>query len=295
MTDSKDTSPVNIRQNMSIIDVLKRKTAEAVRSQNPHSGESSNSNLPVPQEKDLSPQLPAVYGGPVDAKNSSVQGLLDVSKKLNSSVSTEAVEILTSFVDKVSRGPGTALPMRCNGERCQFLHVCPLYAAKITLPVGHKCPVEANLVSLWVNKHLLALGITDIDNPENSFDMDMLYELATQELIRYRCSAKLSENPNLVENKQVGESFTGNPIFADVINPVLDVMEKAGKNIAKIRDALLATRRAQLRLGEVVVDATEKAAELRRKAIDISKSRLGPHEEMKNANYTILGDEDEPV
>src|SRR5574343_1941301 len=124
MTDSENTSKTDIKRNLNIINVLKQRTAETARLQNLPFAASFSSKLPVPQEKDLSPQLPAVYGGPVDAKNSSVNSLLEVSQKLSPELSSDAVEILTSFVDKVSKGPGTSLPMRCEGDRCPFLHVC---------------------------------------------------------------------------------------------------------------------------------------------------------------------------
>lgn len=293
MTDSEDTSKINIKQNLSIINALKKRTAETVQSLSQPSEESSSSNLPVPQGKALSEQLPAVYGGPSEAKDLAKNNLINVGKKLSPEMTEESVNILTSFVDKVSKGPGSALPMRCRGEKCTFLNVCPLYAAKVSLPIGHKCPVEENIVVLWVNKHLMSLGIENIDNPENSFDMDMLYELATQELIRYRCGAILSERPDLVENKKVGESFSGSSIFADVIHPALEIMEKSGKNVSRLREALLATRRAQLRVGEVVVDATQKASDLRQQALEISRNRLKKAEDIKSAEFRVIEEEEE--
>lgn len=173
-------------------------------------------------------------------------------------------------------------------------HNCTLHENKVPLPVGSKCPLELVLVSYWVNKHLKALNIVDIDNPENSFDMDMLYELATQELLRYRCGAYLSKNPEIVENKMVGESFNGTPIFADVMNPVMEAMEKAGRNISKIRDALLATRKAQVTAGQIILDTTERSAQLRERAKQLSKSRLSKDiddNSIKEADFKI---KDEP-
>lgn len=157
----------------------------------------------------------------------------------------------------------------------------------------HNCPLEMVLVSLWVNKHLKSLGIDDIDNPEYSFDMDMLYELAAQELIKYRCAAYMSKNPAVVESKMVGESFNGTPIFADVMNPVLEAMDKAGRNIAKIRDALLATRKAQVSAGQIIMDSTEKAAILRQKAKELNKLRQSK-ESMRDADFTVKTT-DEPI
>lgn len=153
--------------------------------------------------------------------------------------------------------------------------------------VTHNCPVEDTIINLWVSKHLQSLGITDIDDPAHSFDMDMLYELAGQELIRWRCSVHLSDSPALVENKVTGYSMNGDAIFEDVINPVLDVMERAGRNIAKIREALVATRESQLRIGQTMADPTQKAAALREKAKQIAAQRRNAAETIKEAEFNV--------
>lgn len=255
--------------------------------------ESSNLSLPAQVDPNLSTPFTPVYGGPEEAKLLAKNSLATISKNLSPNLPENALETISSFIEKVARGPGSILPMTCKGMTCPFLNVCPLHAASIALPIGQKCPVEETLVVLWVNKHLNALGITDINNPESSFDMDMLYELATQELIRYRCSAKLSAKPELTEERMTSESFSGTPIFSEVISPVLEIMERSGKNIAKIRDALVATRKAQLRAGPVILDNTEKSAELRKKALELQRKRE-LKEELRDAEFSVVEeDEDE--
>ena len=117
--------------------------------------------------------------------------------------------------------------------------------------------------------------------------MDMLYELAGQELIRWRCSVHLSDDPALVSNQQVGATQQGDPIFGDVINPVLDVMERSGKNISKIREALVATREAQIRAGQLASDPTERAANLREKANEMFRKRREANEAVKDAEFSV--------
>lgn len=247
---------------------------------------------PVPNNT----ELPAVvykpaYAGPVQAKEQAEQSLISVARALDPNVSEEAIEKIRGYVSQVQRGSATALPLVCKGLACEFLHVCKLHELKIPLPVGKKCPLETELVAFWVNKHLKFLGIEDIDAPENSFDMDMLYELATQELIKYRCSAYLAKNP-IVDNKVVAESFNGTPIFADVMNPVMEAMEKAGRNVSKIRDALLATRKSQVTAGQVILDSTEHAAKLKERAKGILNKRImGSKEDIKEAEFRLSTDE----
>lgn len=150
----------------------------------------------------------------------------------------------------------------------------------------HNCPIEASIVTLWINKHLRALGIEDPDDPINSFDMDMLYELAGQELIRWRCGVHLSKTPSLLTTQTVGFSNQGEPIFAEVMNPVLEIMEKSGRNISKIREALVATREAQLKAGNVKADPSTRQADLRKKALEIIGNRRQP-EAMKEADFKV--------
>jgi len=294
MTTSGDTSQISIQQNSSFMDALASVTGQGAPSQDPPLSESVNSNFPVVEESTSLQLYNPVYGGPKEAKDNAKTALVEVSKLLNPDISERSLQVVEAFIDRTSRGSGSSLPMICNGGQCAFLEACPLHLAKSPLPVGARCPVESTLVSLWVNKHLKTLGIADIDEADYSFDMDMLYELAAQELIRYRCGIHLSKNPAIVENKIVSESFNGTPIFADVINPVLDAMEKAGRNISKIRDALLATRKAQVSAGQIIMDNTEKAASLRSHAMALAKARQSK-EVIKNAEFKVESPDDESV
>lgn len=221
-------------------------------------------------------------------KNIVVNNLVNIVNEENGTgLSKEGIDVISSFIENTTRGYVGSLGMVCKGASCPFVGACPLNKIGSKLPVGKVCPVECSIVTMWINKHLKALGIENPDDPVHSFDMDMLYELAGQELIRWRCSVHLSDNPRLVSNQQVGATQQGEPIFADVINPVLDVMERAGKNIAKIRDALVATRQAQIKAGQVTTDPTQRAAELREKAVKIAKERRNSQEKLKDAEFRI--------
>lgn len=285
-------SKPTIATNTSITSALGSKEGQPAKLPEQQSSESTLSNT-TKTETIFLPVLNPAHSGPREAIANAEQAIVDVARQTTPDLSEDAVDILKNFINKSSKGFAGVLPMICQGHKCPFIHACPLYEAKAKLPQGSKCPVESSILYMWVNKHLRALGIEDVESPENSFDMDMLYELAGQELIRWRCGAYMAKTPNLVENKLIGESFNGTPIFADVLNPVLEAMERAGKNVAKIRDALLATRKAQITAGQVAVDATQKAAELRRKAAEINKMRrelnLG---RIKEADYKIIDEPD---
>lgn len=281
-----------IDTNTNITTVLGNLQGQTAQSQ----GQQSSESLPANLQRTSSTCLPALrpaFSGPNEAIHNAEQAIISAAETLTPDLSEEGKNVLKNFILRNSRGFAGAMPMMCKGPQCPFVHACPLYEANSKLPMGQRCPVEESIVYMWVNKHLHALGIENVDSPENSFDMDMLYELAGQELIRWRCGAYMSKNPDIVENKLIAETIQGTPIFADVMNPVIDAMERAGKNVAKIRDALLATRKAQITAGQVAIDATQKAAELRKKAAEINKMRRELNSGLlKPAQFTIKDESD---
>lgn len=226
-------------------------------------------------------------GDHLNTKRAAALYLENIATGSGVALTSEQKAGISQFIDNTSRGFVGNMTMVCMGSNCPFLSACPLAKVKAKLPVGSSCPVEGSIVVLWVNKHLRALGIENPDDPAHSFDMDMLYELAGQELIRWRCSVHLSKIPNLVTTQQVSATMQGEPIFADVINPVLDVMERAGRTISKIREALVATRESQLKAGQISTDPTQRAAELREAAEKLAKARRLAQETVKDANFTI--------
>lgn len=229
-------------------------------------------NLPdkvkiVPSNKDYN-ILNIGKGGQPDIKSKSADLLINLATELSGAeMSDQSVDIIKNYINNSVMGFTSVIPMKCTGETCPFLNQCPLKLAGSKLPVNSACPVERILVANWVTKHLKSLGIEDINDPENSFDMDLLYELAGQELIRWRCGIHLSDDPALVSRQHINTTLNGDQIFADVINPVLEVMERAGKNIQKIREALVATRESQIKAGQESKDASQKASELRARAL----------------------------
>lgn len=241
--------------------------------------ESSTKNLKNIEKSLLIPSL-TKPGDLKNIKKAVLNNLVNVAETSEVTLTPDQVQHLSHYLDSNTRGYVGSLGMMCKGETCPFISSCPLNNIGSKLPINQKCPVENSMVTMWLNKHLRALGIDDPNDPIHSFDMDMLYELAGQELIRWRCSVHLSDDPRLVSNQQVGATQQGEPIFADVINPVLDVMEKAGKNISKIRQALVATREAQIKAGQLASDPTERAAELKRKATELIEARRKANEQV---------------
>jgi len=147
------------------------------------------------------------------------------------------------------------------------------------------------LVQLWVNKHLLAMGIEDHILPEYSYDMDMLYELAGQELIRWQATQQLAVKGTITEERKIGATISGDELFGEVVTPLIEVIDTQSKIIMKIRDALLGTRKAQIQAGRDAGDSSKKSTELAAKAHTSVQERLrvlrGDAEEVKDAEFDV--------
>lgn len=182
-------------------------------------------------------------------------------------------QILKDYMRISAHGAASAAPMVCQGTGCPFRSCCPLAQAQLPLPVGSHCPVERTMLQLWVNKHLDALGIKDALASEAAFDMDMLYEMAHLELIKWRAAIHLADDPTMIRHVQVAATQQGDPIFGDIIHPAIEIMEKAGKQVMKLRDALLATRKSQVDVGQRQGDPSVKTAEMVQKARERMKQR----------------------
>lgn len=273
-------------------------TDQTVPSQEQPSKASSNENTQS-EEQSSYPLSDLNYGDPSNTKEGMTNYLLAVAEaESGSKLSKESARILENFVTSSSKGYAGSLPMKCAGEECPFLSACPLHQSGSALPVGKACPVEKTIVARWVNKHLDALGIKDPEDPAHSFDMDLLYELAAKQLLQWRCSVHISDDPSLVSTKQIAATPQGEAIFADVINPVLDIMERLGRDINKIREALIATRESQVKAGQSAMDPSQAQAELRKKADDLFQYRLAylnsiNKEEVKEAEFEVKKNETE--
>lgn len=216
---------------------------------------------PLPEEKETT--VPAT----VSTTNSLVARI--TSKTV---ISEDQSKILNAFIDKAIMGHQSALAMKCKGLRCHMIDICPLHKAKLTLPVNESCPVEESLMQEWVQRTLSALAI-DPSLPENAVDVNMVFELAGMELIRWRASWHLHNEAALVEERIVGYSPQGEPIYDEKPKMALLISERYAKVVGKLREQLLATRRSQAQVGKVSNDVSVRGANMVAKAKEIALRR----------------------
>ena len=250
----------------------------------------SSSKSQLHEVKISSSKLRAGAGDRQSAGNLIKSELLSVA---GDSITNEGQAIIERFVDNADKGFISVMPMICKGMNCPYIGSCPINQAKGALPVGKRCPVEDTIAILHVKKHLAALGIDNIDDSTHSFDMDMLFELAGLELIRWRCGAELSKNPNLMYSQPAFATQDGDVEYQDIVHPIIEVLDKTGKHISKLREALVATRKAQLEAGQVVQDVSQRAAELRAQAEKLRKQRMEKiNNSTKDADFTVKEEDD---
>lgn len=159
--------------------------------------------------------------------------------------------------------------------------------------VTHNCPVEKAVMAQWVQVTLTALNI-DPKEVENAVDVSMVFELAGLEMLRYRAAWDLSKNPSLVEERIVGYSPQGEPIYGEQPKAALIVLEKYGKLVSKLRDQLLATRRAQAQVGKLSNDLSMRGAELLDKARELARKRKMQQDTVE-VEFKIANEQSKPT
>jgi hypothetical protein len=275
---AEDTSPQNIKTNLTgLRDSANNPAPVAHLPGQPSSTSTPKNQLTI--KKDFF--LPSTLGGGTipEIANSITKEILGENSD------NKANEVLNKFFNRTARGFSAGLSMMCKGTRCPFIKYCPLQQANVALPIGQLCPVEDGLIQMWVNKHLIALSIIDPYDPENSFDMDIIYEIAAHELLKYRASLHLSEKGQLIEEKQVGGTPTGDQIFQDVLNPILELLQYHSRVSTKLRESLVATREAQINAGKQLADPNERSSAVVNKARNLLKERLNKN--IKDAEFEI--------
>jgi hypothetical protein len=246
---------------------------------------------PEQQPKESSPpsslEIPSSSVKTLTVKGGSLAEISSqVAKDLTVGMPEDTQLATAKFIKQNSNGFVGALAMKCKGLNCAMLDVCPLYETNQALPIGKACPFEQGIVQTWVNKHLISLGIDDVNSPENSFDMDILYELAANELIKWKAAQHISQRGQLIEEKQVSASMQGDAIFGDVLSPAVELLEVHTKITMKLRDALLATRKAQIQAGQDMSDPSKKASDLAETARRKAMERLGKTK-VKDADFEV--------
>ncbi len=156
--------------------------------------------------------------------------------------------------------------------------------------ITHNCPVELFQMNRLIATHCAALDI-DPSTPMGALEMLQVLEIARAEILEYRASAALADNPNLVRTSLISVEMDGTKIFEDKIVPEVELLERWFRIKTKLRTELLATRQAQASAGKSYADKSKEAAELAAKVDEIN--RLKAYREsmpIKNKDEIIVNE-----
>ena len=231
----------------------------------------SDSNEPE-EEKVIEEPKKEIALPPIDAPSSGGELLAAIAQNSGVEIPKEQLGVLDKFMRNAKYGHQASIAMQCKGLHCSVIKMCPLHAIAAKLPEGQPCPVENALVEQWVATYVQALDI-DPANPTDAIDMHMVYELAGLELLRTRTAHKLSTDPDVCTEKVVGYSPQGEPFYDDKPSIPMLLMEKQAKVVGKLRESLLATRKAQAQVGIIAGDVSVKASTIMEKAAKIRAER----------------------
>jgi len=236
---------------------------------------------------DEEPEEEVVSRLPVVATTPALNLLVNAATTPGQALSADAELVLRGFMEAAKYGHQAALPLECKGNKCIIIDMCPLKKIGAPLPKGKPCPVEGALIQQWVIGYIESLGV-DPNDPEQAVDMHMIYEAAGLELIRMRTAHYLSKEGEIIKEKIVGYSPQGAAIYADTPSMALMLMEKQSKTMSKIRESLLATRKSQAQVGNVVGDVSIKTANIMLRARELAEKRK---KEAIEAQFEVIEDE----
>lgn len=157
----------------------------------------------------------------------------------------EQHKVLKEYVTAVKYGISTySNPMRCRGNECVMISKCPISRASLELPIGKDCPVEKYFVEQKIADLTKDLGI-NIQDLGSIYDKLLINDLSTLELLEFRASIEMSEDPKIVKREVFGIADDGTPLMTSSVNPVIIFKEKVTKAKMKILEELIATRKSR--------------------------------------------------
>lgn len=159
-------------------------------------------------------------------------------------LSPEQSAHLHKYFQTQRAGPIATLPLICRWNDCIYRCSCPLYQAKVDPPpLNLPCPVEATNIDLLINALAREMEI----GPDDVTDQSILRELVMWTTLEKRAQEELALDPKTIREAVVGFDDEGEPLMKEMMNPAINMLEKAGKMKHKLREALIATREAKSR------------------------------------------------
>lgn len=200
---------------------------------------------------------------------------MEISKPANwdPKFNDEQAKYLKNYFDRQKGSPLASLPMICKWSACHYKASCPLYAMQIDpSPINKPCPIEQTIIDNLIADYCKELDI----QPEDITDLAVLKEMVHWNIMEKRAQEELAEDPKIIREAVVGVDDEGVPIMREIMNPIINMMEKSGRMKQKLRDSLIATREAkdksksrkQLSITQIAASIQAKIAAKKNNMID---------------------------
>jgi hypothetical protein len=143
-------------------------------------------------------------------------------------------------------------PIVCKGSECYYRETCDLYKAG-QAPVGRECMLEVILITNWERTYMDSLDIDPLD----SASMLAVQDLIANRLLMRRIWLILNhDHPDLMLTQDnVGP---GGVVYSTKeVHPLLSILNRCERQVQRIQEDLVATRKAKLAAQEKERDKSE--------------------------------------
>jgi hypothetical protein len=158
--------------------------------------------------------------------------------KLEKTMTPEQALKFRNHIVRMKVGTSAAIPMLCGGKKCPNKS-CPFHDGQ-DYPISDPCPVEANLISTWLQSYVEDLQV----DVESRTEMVLVNKLVECDIIDYRANNGLSTDEEAWNLLRL-DVTEGDKATSETLNPhpILEVKDKVQKVRAQILESLAATRK----------------------------------------------------
>lgn len=148
-----------------------------------------------------------------------------------------------NHIIRMKVGTSAIIPMLCGGQRCPVKH-CPFHEYK-NWPLGQPCPIESNLVAVWMKNYVDDLEV----DPESRTELILVNQLVECDIIDYRANVALSADEEAWTLLKIDITIIGDGVTNETTNPhpILEIKEKTQGRRLRILESLAATRKERIK------------------------------------------------
>lgn len=197
----------------------------------------------------------------------------DLADYDDQSFSPEEVAKISRYMQKVSTGSASVLPMICYGPTCPFANTCPLQQMD-KAPIGKPCLIEAQLQKEWTARYITEYNV----EPTSYTELGYCMELAELDILLTRINQSLGKaaNAELVTDQMVGVARDGSPIVQKQISPLIETKMELQNRRSKIIKLMVGDRQERYKKEAALkqkteVDPSNKMAQMRKQLEALSR------------------------